>query len=633
VSKTAAFLLSLLICAWISWPALSGPFLFDDFPNLEQLASLQGKLDWRALAGYMAQYESEPGRPLSMLSFVINDDAWPSQPFAFKYTNLMFHLLVGVLVFGLTRSLSRLSSNENRANLIALLVMAAWLLHPMQLSTSMLVVQRMTQLSALFAIAGIWGYVALASRSCGSGGAITAVLILGVGTVLAVLCKETGALTPLLAVIINATLLRKCLDQHSNINRRLLHFGALLPVVLLVAAVAWRWNSLTGYSNRDFGMAERLLTQSRALCSYLYRVLLPNLRGGGIYHDDFLASRSLFDPWTTLPALATVVGLILCALILRTKRPVLSFGVLWFFAGHLLESSVFPLELYFEHRNYLPMFGPLFVLAHLVVTTEASWRRLTWVLAIFWITFSAWLTAIQAPIWGDLRKLTAVWAIEHPRSPRSIQQRADYLSKHYSIASAAEIMLDGYGRGVRGSDFPLQVLNLACANQDEPIAARAWPLVKDSLSTAGFDQALLATIAKLRLKAQRNNCPSILTDEQWLAMTTSLLANPEYTRRSARKFLHVERSYLFQHRRDFSGTMNELEAAWAADQSPDLAQLIAATLASAGLYDEAIVWADLALDHQVKGFRGLLSKDDIKSLRLKEALEAAKARQQRQTGE
>ena len=39
-----------------------------------------------------------------------------------------------------------------------------------------------------------------------------------------------------------------------------------------------------------------------------------------------------------------------------------AFAVLFFLAGHILESSIFPLELIFEHRNYLPSFGPWFAL-------------------------------------------------------------------------------------------------------------------------------------------------------------------------------------------------------------------------------------------------------------------------------
>lgn len=612
LATSIALLAILLLTLGVSWAALDGPFLFDDFRNLQNLAILGGNPDWNSLATYMAQYKSEPGRPLSMLSFVINDATWPSEPWIFKYTNLQLHLLTGVVVFGLARSLARLQASDRRAKLAALLATAAWLLHPMQLSTSMLVVQRMTQLSALFVFAGMWGYVALASRASTPFRAVGAIAILGLGSVLAVLCKETGVLAPLLAVVVNATLLRRAIDRLPPANRLILHWGTRLPVLLLLAAIAWRWSSLTWYGNRDFSMGERLLTQGRVLCNYVYQILVPNLRGGGIYHDDFVVSRNVLQPWSTLPAFLLVAGTAVAALRLRSRYPLFAFAVLWFLGGHLLESSVFPLELYFLHRNYLPMFGPLFALALSVASRQGPRRRFALALACLWIAFAGWLTWVQAPVWGDARKLTAIWTIEHPMSPRAVQQRADYIARHESPLSAAGTILDAYDRGVRGWDFPLQALNLACATRNDALAARAWPLVAASLVSARYDPALLVTTRKLRMQAQQRACPTIMTTERWLAITDSLLANPGYANPGARKYLHVERGHLFRDRRDLNATMAELEAAWETDHSPDIARLTAATLASAGLHEEAGQWADKARDYRAKGFRGWLLSNDAR---------------------
>lgn len=623
VLPAMGLLLALVMTLVLSWPALTGPFLFDDFPNLENLRKLNGRLDWQSLAHFSAQYRSEPGRPLSMLSFVINDFAWPSDAWGFKYTNLMIHLLVGVLVYGFTRSLAKSVGNPDRADVTGLLAAAAWLLHPMQLSTSMLVIQRMTQLSALFALVGLWGYVALAHRATTLRASLLAISALGAGTLLAVLCKETGALVPVLAVVVNATLLRQRLHTLPMMNRRVLFWGSLLPVLCLLAAVALRWDSLTGYGNRDFDMGERLLTQGRVLVNYLYQILVPNLRGGGIYHDDFVISRTWWSPWTTLPAVVLVLSATVCAILFRRRRPVLAFAVLWFLAGHLLESTVFPLEIYFEHRNYLPMIGPLFLLAHAATNIRRQWLPHAAALAATWVLFAAWLTSVQAPIWGDARKLTAVWAVEHPSSARAMQQRANYVARHISPRQAAEMLLDAYRTGVRGHDFPLQALSIACATLDPALAQRARPLVHAALQRAKYDNAMVEVMSQLGKRSQHDACPAILDQDDWLQLTDRLLENPSYAAGKGSRYLHVERSNLFRLKRDFNGTMQELEAAWAARPSPDLAQLIAATFASAGLYDEAGLWADRALEHRVRGLRGWLSQDEVTSQRLRDALKTA----------
>ncbi len=611
----------------LTWPALNGPFLFDDFPNLEQLAMLNGRTDWNSLANFAAQYRSEPGRPLSMLSFVLNDSDWPTSPWPFKYTNLMLHLLVGVVVFGFTRTLARSRTpTQLQADLVALFASAAWLLHPMQLSTSMLVVQRMTQLSALFAVGGTWAYAAIAIRARTPRAAFAAIAVLGASTILSVLSKEVGALTPLLALVLNTTLLRDRLAGLPPAPRRILYWGTALPVLALLAAIAWRWEGVTGYGSRNFGMAERVLSEARALCDYLFRILLPSLRGGGIYHDDFAVSRGLADPWSTAPAVLAVALLVGIALWRRRRWPVFAFAILWFFAGHLLESTVFPLELYFEHRNYVPMIGILFALAYWVVSARDRRRKPLMALAVAWIAFAAWLTSVQAPIWGNRDALVSVWAIEHPGSPRATQEKAAYFHRHGRQADAAATLLDAYARGVRGSDFPVQVLLLACMTRDHDMARDARASLLDALRSSEYNRATPVTLRKLRLQVQQDKCPTVATEDDWLSLTALLLQNPNFASGEAASYLRIERAYLYEHRRNLNSTMLELEQAWEQNPTPELAQLIAATLLSAGLYDPAEQWANKALEHRTPGLRGLFSSDEVASARMLEIIRTARSR-------
>jgi tetratricopeptide (TPR) repeat protein len=63
------------------------------------------------------------------------------------------------------------------------------------------------------------------------------------------------------------------------------------------------------------------------------------------------------------------------------KRPLIAYCVLFFFLNHMIEGSIFPLELIFEHRNYLPS-ALLFVpIAHfaLYVLDYFSYRKFIWI--------------------------------------------------------------------------------------------------------------------------------------------------------------------------------------------------------------------------------------------------------------
>jgi tetratricopeptide (TPR) repeat protein len=89
------------------------------------------------------------------------------------------------------------------------------------------------------------------------------------------------------------------------------------------------------------------------LIFYLTLILCP-LPGRLSIDHDFALSTSLLHPWTTLPAIVLTIAVVVGALFQTRKRPLLSFSVLFFFLNHLVESSIIPLELVFEHRNYLP---------------------------------------------------------------------------------------------------------------------------------------------------------------------------------------------------------------------------------------------------------------------------------------
>jgi tetratricopeptide (TPR) repeat protein len=65
-------------------------------------------------------------------------------------------------------------------------------------------------------------------------------------------------------------------------------------------------------------------------------------------------SYSLLDPPTTIFSIIAIIGIIIGMFLMAKKYPLIAFCVLFFFINHLVESTIFPLELVFEHRTYLP---------------------------------------------------------------------------------------------------------------------------------------------------------------------------------------------------------------------------------------------------------------------------------------
>lgn len=391
------------------------------------------RLDLTALWHAASSGGTNPlGRPISKASFAVGYHFFGMSPYFFKAMNLVIHVINGLLVFVLVRVLLSLhlrvrgAADDSVASWTSIAVAAIWVLHPFNLTGVLYVVQRMTSLSAMFMLSGIALYLfgrrkLLEGSQFGLFFSATAVLIF---TPLAALCKETGLLLPLLILVCEAILLRWSAPDRRCRHILMMTVG-LTVVVPLVLGLVYMLNNpaviLGGYAWRDFSLGERLLTETRVIWFYLHMILLPNLGAMGLYHDDFLVSRSLLSPWTTLPALVGLVLLATLAFVVRNKQPLITFGIAFFFVGHAMESTIIPLELVFEHRNYLPILGVLIPLSYFALNVRLhppSRRARRIAFGLLLVLFTG-LTATRAHQWGDTFTMHALEVERHPESVRA----------------------------------------------------------------------------------------------------------------------------------------------------------------------------------------------------------------------
>jgi protein O-mannosyl-transferase len=430
VRSTAIAVLVILVgfaLLGVYWPGLHGHFFFDDLPNILTVESVKLKtLSVESLTVVVGSgHSGASGRPVAQLSFALNHYFSGLDPFAFKLTNLAIHLANGVLIFMLARRLFaslRVSTEQRRALIAAGLLATAWLLHPIQLLPVLHVVQRMTSLSAFFLLMALLchmrGREVDAPRSVGW-------LLLGWGIFwpLSFLSKETGLLFPFFALALELIVRRAAgggLDSFARMFALLA--GAVLALVvgyLLSPLGDWLW---AGYGLRSFSLVERLLTEGRVLWFYLGLILFPRLEEFGLFHDDFTLSTGILSPWTTLPALAGLLGLAWLVWRLRARLPLVSFGIAWFLVGHGLESTFLPLEIAHEHRNYLPLFGILLaVVSVLVRTLEKPGPGKTFGIALMatMLAYFPFVTALRADQFGDEVRRSQIEAQHHRASARA----------------------------------------------------------------------------------------------------------------------------------------------------------------------------------------------------------------------
>lgn len=425
------FIVAMLIAgllAAVYWGGLSGGFFFDDIPNLLVAPGVQLEaLTWSALQQAWTSGTAGPlGRPVAMLSFALNYYVFGFNPFAFKLTNLLIHVLCGVLVYVVTLHLVTDVSTDRhadqQANRCAAVVAAFWLLHPIQVLAVLYVVQRMTSLSALFLLAAF--YLHILARS-GHGWRAHVALAVSWSALwpLSLLSKETGALFPVF-VLAWEVLVRwqrtQRLDRFATIYIALsLIITGAATAYLLYPASQWLWS---GYALRDFTLMERVYTEGRVVWFYIGLIMFPRLGAFGLYHDDLAISTSLWTPWTTLPALLGLATVVVVICLVRKRAPLVAFGLAWFLIGHALESTVLPLEIAHEHRNYLPLFGLVLAVVQGVPWVIAAKEHAKASIALLTgagLLVCVGMTALRAYQFGEPVRRTQMEAHNHPASART----------------------------------------------------------------------------------------------------------------------------------------------------------------------------------------------------------------------
>src|SRR5690554_1146773 len=419
-------LLITLLTVAVYWPGLAGGFLFDDYSNLDDMGNYGGVLDWETFRAFVFSGWSGPtGRPISLASFLLNDNTWPSHAPWFKQTNLLIHILCGLMLCWTTLLLLRnfKSVSERQAQWVAVLACALWLLHPYMVSTTLYVVQRMAQLATLFCLVGIAWYlrarlqlIRLPKRAY-----ISMSLALAMGTFLATLSKENGALLPLLILVIEF-----CLPKEGKPAWQW-RAGFLWLPSIAVALLLARYIDLSEnpWPNRNFNQIERLLTEARIVSEYLFHLFVPRIEGNGLYQDGYVISKSLFKPVSTFLAVLFILVLTVLAFLVRNRAPLVTLAILFFFMAHLMESTVVGLELYFEHRNHLAALFLFLPLAWYCVVFTPRFKLLP-LIAVVILAILASMTWLRANLWSDNDKLELYWVQSATNSPRAINSMAAF---------------------------------------------------------------------------------------------------------------------------------------------------------------------------------------------------------------
>lgn len=599
IGKPAVLLLLFTLTYLVYLPGLSGGFVLDDLANLEALG-FYGEIDnFQSFWSYVLSGFSGPtGRPLSMASFLIDARNWPADPAPFKHTNILIHIIVGIVLFGLLQQLARIvESRSHVAFAAAFFATALWVLHPLWVSTTLYVVQRMAQLSTLFVLAGLWLYVRTrVTHPPKARVGIVLPMILSVWGfgLLAILSKENGALLPLLALVIEGTLLSfHCRRQSFRATRAFIWWRRTilgLPLALLSAYLFSRTGALFSDDPgiRSFTALERLMTQGRILWEYVGHLALPRPVTGGVFQDHIAVSTGLFSPLTTVVAWGCWVFVVTLALVWRLRFPVFSAAALFFMAGHLLESSVVSLELYFEHRNYLPatLLGLPLALAWMRWDRPDVLSR--FIIPLLFITIFSIITVQRSDVWGSPFRQAIAWADIREESPRA----QDYLAQLWldtgDLEEAERLIERAVLIDPKGVAWRIRLVVLACKQGrelNEPLDL-AIGVISEMKAMGSVERFQVSTLLEF---LHSGDCQHAISNTEVLHVIDRLEEDDRNrSENNLRSTLELWRGHILLSGGEPKLAMEAYRRALGERPEPEKVLSISARLASAGYLEEAI---------------------------------------------
>jgi len=404
-------------------------------------------------------------RPIACLSFALNYFFGKDNVFGYHAVNLSIHVLAAFFLFlflyhTLNLPLLKARYGPNSYS-IALLATVLWAINPVQTQAVTYVVQRMASMAGMFYIISMYFY--LRGRTSEHRALQSLYFSLCFfAAALAFGSKENAAMLPISIFLFDLLLIQGLTRE--NIKRNSVVFLALLLIPLILALILMGPSVFSaealfsGYGQREFTLGERLLTEPRVILFYISLLFYPMPDRLCINHDIAI-SHNLIDPPTTIVSILIVLGILCLSIVKSRKWPFISYCIIFFFINHLIESSIFPLELVFEHRNYIPsmlFFAPVAILllrALQLFSTKRSMQVTVSIFIILVIVGQGHSTFVRNVIWKTEESLWMDAVDKNPKLPRPYHN----LAKYYGDMGNREEEMTLYHKALtlkRGPNYP-----------------------------------------------------------------------------------------------------------------------------------------------------------------------------------
>lgn len=481
------FFISLLFVLY--YPSINAPFVFDDYGiivNNNKIRNLDNFLKWNIIFS---------SRPLVDLSFALNYYFGQLNTFGYHLINIIIHIINGILVYFLSQKIfyytfninpinqGNTKKNNSHINILHLSFITAliFLIHPLQTQAVSYVVQRYTSMAAFFYLLSIFIFIIIREKQLSDNlhtfinfNKYFFLYILLIFLAFAgFLSKQNVASLPFMILfvefiffdrdwkswkrkltwIIPLLLIICCLIIYIGLYKgQAVDFGQLLEDI-----------SLKARETEKVGRIDYLITQFSVLVKYIRMFMAPY----GLNLDHLYGTtRDLFNI-RTMASIFFLLALFLIAIYSYKKRPVVCFGIVWFFITISVESSIFPInDALVEHRMYLPSFGFCIITSWLIHSLLKKFIYIKIFVVISIIIGISLATYQRNQVWSDPVLLWSDSVKKNPNNYRAFNNLGEVYLDRKMYDKAEELLK----RSISLKEIvPLTHLNLglAYAHQDK----------------------------------------------------------------------------------------------------------------------------------------------------------------------
>lgn len=422
--NTKLFLFLIFLLTFVAYfPSLFVPFYLDDLDSIVNNPTFNNGNVGVILQAYGL-------RAVGYLSLYGNYLISPDNTLGYHIVNISIHLLNGLVIYKLCYVICDfLKVPVNKS--VVLIVLAVWLLHPLNTQAVTYIVQRLASLATLFTLFSLLCYLYWRTSY-----KPIWIVLSTISFALAIFTKQNVVFLPLFIFLVEITF------SSSKIKQKLFVFSLLLFFSFaLLYPFMTEFLQKIDLATREIKTITRLdyfNTQLFVHWLYLKKFLLIEPLTLTIDVDLIKDEVAIF--WSYL--LHTLI--LLSAWLLRKRYKLITFSVLFFYTAHLVESSLIPItDLAFEHRTYMANIALSFIfvalLKQLIMKLKLPDKVFVGISCVV-IIFLAITTFYRNQLWQQPKAFFEHDFQQAPNNPRNLEVIGQYYAKNGELDNAVDLL-------------------------------------------------------------------------------------------------------------------------------------------------------------------------------------------------